>query len=78
MNEKAEPTKQFAIQKLYVKDATFESPNAPKAFSFGKWDPKIDLNLSNKHAHLDGDLYEAVLSITVTVNNDDQVAFLVE
>ena len=78
MNDKADTKKQFAIQKLYVKDASFESPNSPQSFSFAKWDPKIDLNLSNKHAHLDGDLYEAELSITVTVNHEDKVAFLVE
>ena len=47
MSEQQEAVKQFAIQKLYVKDVSFESPSSPQSFSFKKWEPKIDLNLSN-------------------------------
>ena len=78
MNEATEQAKQFAIQKLYVKDASFESPGAPRSFSFQKWEPKIDLNLTNTNAHVDGDLYEAVLSVTATVSLEDKTTFLVE
>jgi len=78
MSEKQEPQKQFSIQKLYVKDASYESPGAPRSFSFKQWSPKIDLNLNNTHAHIDADLYEAVLRITATVSHQDDTAFLVE
>ena len=78
MNESTETKQQFAIQKLYVKDASFESPSSPKSFSYKKWDPKIDLNLTNKQTHIDADIYEAVLSITATVSIEDETAFLVE
>lgn len=78
MNEKTQTSKQFAIQKLYVKDISFESPHAPESFNFSGWDPKIDLNLSNKHIRLDGDLCEAELCVTVTVNHEDKTAFLIE
>ncbi|UCH41815.1 MAG: protein-export chaperone SecB [Gammaproteobacteria bacterium] len=78
MSEKQENNKQFAIQKLYVKDASFESPASPGSFSFSKWDPKIDLNLSNTQKHVDGDIYEAVLCVTVTVNHNETTVFLVE
>lgn len=78
MNESSEPKKQFAIQKLYIKDASFESPAAPQSFRFKKWNPKIDLNLSNDQSHIDGDNYEVVLSITVTVTHEDKNAFLIE
>lgn len=78
MSEKQEPEKQFSIQKLYVKDASYESPGAPRSFSFKQWSPKIDLNLNNTHAHIDADLYEAVLRITATVSHQDDTAFLVE
>jgi preprotein translocase subunit SecB len=73
-----ETKQQFAIQKLYVKDVSFESPASPKSFSYKKWDPKIDLNLTNKQTHIDADIYEAVLSITATVSLEDETAFLVE
>jgi preprotein translocase subunit SecB len=78
MSEKQEPEKQFSIQKLYVKDASYESPGVPRSFSFKQWSPKIDLNLTNTHAHIDADLYEAVLRITATVSHQDNTAFLIE
>jgi preprotein translocase subunit SecB len=78
MNESTETRQQFAIQKLYVKDVSFESPSSPKSFSYKKWNPKIDLNLTNKQTHIDADIYEAVLSITATVSIEDETAFLVE
>jgi preprotein translocase subunit SecB len=76
--QKGEQQKQFSIQKLYVKDSSFESPGAPRSFSFQKWDPKIDLNLTNTQTHIDGDIYEAVLCITATVSLEGKTAFLVE
>lgn len=78
MSEEQDNRKQFAIQKLYVKDASFESPDSPNSFSFKQWDPKIDLNLTNNQRHIEGDMYEAVLCLTVTVNHQDKTAFLIE
>ena len=42
----ADENKQFAIQKLYVKDVSFESPNAPHIFT-EKWEPKVDFQLNS-------------------------------
>lgn len=78
MNESTEVTKQFGIQKLYVKDASFESPDSPQSFGFEKWNPKIELNIGNEQKHIEGELYEIVLKITVTVKHEDETAFLVE
>ena len=76
-DEKA-PETHFSIQKIYVKDVSFESPGTPQAFSFAKWEPKIDLNLNNAHTNIDDKLFEAVLTITATVKHQDKTAFLVE
>lgn len=78
MNEKSTIKQHFSIQKLYVKDSSFESPASPKAFSFKQWEPKIDLNLTNKQTHIDADTYEAVLIITATVSHEETTAFLIE
>jgi len=78
MTEATAPQKQFAIQKLYVKDVSFESPGTPHTFSYKQWKPKVELNLTNSHTHVEDDTYEAVLSITVTVAHEDKTAFLVE
>ncbi len=76
-DEKA-PETHFSIQKIYVKDLSFESPDTPGAFSFTKWEPKIELNLNNAHNSIDDKLYEAVLTITATVKHQDKTAYLVE
>ncbi|MCP4431079.1 MAG: protein-export chaperone SecB [Gammaproteobacteria bacterium] len=78
MSDEPAPKNHFSIQKIYVKDVSFESPATPKVFSFQKWEPKIDLNLSNRHTKVASDMYEAVLSITATVSQEDQTAFLIE
>jgi len=78
MADEQDPQPQFSIQKIYVKDVSFESPDTPKAFSFTKWEPKIDLNLNNAHTSIDENLYEAVLTITATVKHEEKTAFLVE
>ena len=78
MSEDKETPKQFAIQKLYIRDASFESPGAPESFKFNNWNPRIDLNLGNSQKHIDGDLYEVVLSITATVTHEESTAFLAE
>ena len=78
MTESAAQPKQFAIQKLYLKDASFESPNTPQSFRFTKWDPQIDLNLTNTQAQIEGDIYEAVLCVTATIKLEEKIAFLIE
>ena len=78
MTESAAPPKQFAIQKLYLKDASFESPNTPQSFRFTKWDPQIDLNLTNTQAQIEDDIYEAVLCVTATIKLEEKIAFLIE
>ena len=78
MTESAVQPKQFAIQKLYLKDASFESPNTPQSFRFKKCDPKIDLNLTNTQALVEDDIYEAVLCVTATIKLEEKIAFLIE
>lgn len=78
MTDQQAPQKQFAIQKIYVKDASFESPSAPQSFVFKQWDPKIDLNVTNSNKTIDEGVYEAVLRITLTATHQDATAFLVE
>lgn len=78
MSDEQATQNHFSIQKIYVKDVSFESPASPKVFSFQKWEPKIDLNLTNKSTNVGPDMYEAVLSITATVSQDDKTAFLIE
>ena len=78
MTEATAPQKQFSIQKLYIKDLSYESPGSPKIFGFKQWDPKVEMNLTNTHTQVEGDIYEAVLRITVTATHEEKPAFLSE
>jgi preprotein translocase subunit SecB len=69
--------KQFAIQKIYTKDLSFETPNSPKVF-MEKWEPVVDFNLSTRVETLDNNLYEVVLTTTITVKIAESTAYLVE
>jgi len=73
----AAPEKQFAIQKLFVKDLSFESPNTPLVFT-EKWEPAVDINLNSNAKKAPQDLFEVSITVTVTVKNNDKVAYLVE
>lgn len=71
--------KQFAIQKIYTKDISFETPNSPKVFT-QEWKPGVDFNLSTNVEPLEQEngIYEVALTITATVKCNDHVAYLVE
>jgi preprotein translocase subunit SecB len=69
--------KQFAIQKLYVKDISFETPNSPSIFT-QRWEPQVEFNLSNNVQKLQEDLFEVVLTVTITVKLKDMTAYLIE
>jgi preprotein translocase subunit SecB len=65
------------IQKIYVKDLSYESPGAPAIFR-GQWKPEVKLELNTQHALLEQNMYEVVLHITATIKLEDKTAFLVE
>ncbi|CAD6877366.1 Protein-export protein SecB (maintains pre-export unfolded state) [Methylomonas albis] len=73
----ASSEKQFAIQKIYTKDISFETPNAPKIFT-QKWEPALDLNLGTHVQPIENSMYEVSLTLTVTVKIADNTAYLVE
>jgi preprotein translocase subunit SecB len=68
---------QFAIQKIYIKDVSFESPNSPAMFT-KEWQPEVNLDMNTNTQLLNEGVYEVVLSLTATVKNTDQTAFLIE
>lgn len=72
------PDKQIAIQKIYVKDFSFESPHTPDIFAKTNWSPKTDLNLRSSHTTGTDNNHEVVLTITIEAKEDEQTFFLVE
>lgn len=74
-NEQQAP--QFAIQRVYTKDISFETPNSPAIFQ-KEWKPEIQLDIDTKSNKLADDTYEVTLSLTVTAKIEEQTAFLAE
>jgi preprotein translocase subunit SecB len=67
----------IALQRVYVKDSSFEAPNSPEIFS-GEWTPTVQLNISTTTKDLGNGAYEAVLSVTVDAKQGEKSAFLIE
>ncbi len=70
-------TKQFTIQKVYMRDISFETPNTPHIFQ-EKWEPETNMQLGNKAVVLADGVHEVTLSVTVTAKIGDKTAYLVE
>ena len=81
-NQAAENTEApvFRMQKMYIKDLSFENPNSPDIY-LGKQEPKVEVNLGLKNKKMENDHWEIVLSVTATVKNsgeDGKTLFIIE
>jgi len=72
-----ESAPQFSLQRIYVRDLSFEAPKSPAIFR-QQWEPSVGLDLNTKQKSLEGDFHEVVLTLSVTVKNADEVAFIAE
>ncbi len=71
----------FRMERMYIKDFSFESPNAPKVFLAKNQQPKVDFNLRLKNQKLDDDNFEVSIAITAKIldqNDSDSVMFIIE
>jgi preprotein translocase subunit SecB len=67
----------FGIEKLYVKDASIEVPNAPQIFT-NRTAPQVSVELANSASKLDDGVFEVTIKVTVTAKIEESTAFLVE
>jgi protein-export chaperone secB len=79
VSEEQETQAVLQIQRIYVKDVSFEAPNLPHIFN-QEWKPKLAFDLSTETVKLADDLYEVCLNISVetTLEDSDDVAFICE
>ena len=68
---------QFALQRIYLKDASFESPRSPLVFQ-SQWQPQINFDIKTKSEKVQDGVYEVVLVLTVEAQLEEQRAFVVE
>ncbi len=70
---------QFLIEKIFVKDASLEIPNAPQIF-LERAQPELEFSFRNEGQAIGNDYHEVVLTATVTAKLKDQnkTVFLIE
>lgn len=67
----------FALQRIYLKDVSFETPMGVEAFQ-RELKPQIGQELSTKITQLDDTHFEVVVTVTITVKDGDDVVYLIE
>lgn len=68
---------QFSVEKIYVKDVSFEVPNAPQVFN-EQLQPQLQMNLNQRVQRVADNLFEVVLGITLTCTAGEKTAYLAE
>jgi len=81
LNGAAAPTHaagpQFTVEKIYVKDVSFEVPGAPQIFS-ETTQPQLQMNLNQRVQRVADNAFEVVLGVTLTCTAADKTAYLAE
>ena len=72
-----EEAPQFSLQRIYVRDLSFEAPKSPAIFR-QEWTPSVSLDLNTRQKQLENDFYEVVLTLSVEVKNGEEIAFIAE
>jgi len=72
------PAQQFNIQKLYLRDVSFENPNSPQVYAGNSWEPKMNMGIESSSRRVADDQFEVVLKVTVEAKIEDNTAYLIE
>ena len=76
MSDQQQPA--FAAQRIYLKDASYETPNAPGIF-LEEWEPEVNVEMDNSVTEVDENgVYDVQLKITVTAKTKDKTAYIAE
>ncbi|MEY4640546.1 MAG: hypothetical protein RLZZ227_540 [Pseudomonadota bacterium] len=67
----------FGVQRIYLKDASFEAPDVPEVFRRA-YTPQVNFSINSRSKKIEGNSYEVVLRLTADVKQDNKTIFLVE
>lgn len=73
----APPNPQVALERIYLRDASFESPKAPEVFA-SEWKPNVQVDINARNRQLEGNRYEVTLTVTLEAKQGEEVALIVE
>ena len=65
------------IDRIYIRDLSFESPQAPGVFAL-EWRPQVQIELNTRSNRLDDGRFEVVLTLNVEAKSDDRTLLMVE
>ena len=69
---------QFSLQRIYLKDLSFEAPGAPDVF-LQEWQPQFEMQMDNTVKQIDpAGVYDVQLKVNVEAQSQGQVAFIIE
>lgn len=77
MSEQPQDQRQFLVQRIYIKDISFEAPNTPQIFQ-ENWSPEIKVSLGNEMNDVGNGNIELVLNVNVEAKHEGKTVFLVE
>lgn len=69
---------QFLLNTQYVKDLSFENPNAPQALQQAAERPNITVNVNVEAKSLGPDVYEVELRLAASAKRDETALFMAE
>jgi len=75
-NEAEEPI--FRLQRVYVKDISFENPNSPEIFAQSGNQPKVDMNLTLNHRKIGEEHWEVTLKVSAETREQESDKLLFE
>ncbi|QCI25289.1 protein-export chaperone SecB [Buchnera aphidicola (Sitobion avenae)] len=75
MLEEKKKQESFEIQRIYIKDASFEAPHTPNIFHIN-WAPMIKFNLNTSAKKIEKNIFEVILKIRVAVKIKEDLVFL--
>ena len=78
MSNEQQNQQQFNIEKVYLKDVSFESPNTPALFMDSDFKPELNVQINTEGKPVADNVHEIILTVTVTAKYKEQTAFLAE
>ena len=69
---------EITLNSQYVKDFSFENPNAPQIYTYKDLKPKMDVTVDLNATKLQDEVFELSLAVNVTTKSEEKTMFIVE
>ena len=73
-----EPAHKIIVHAQYIKDLSFENPNAPHVLIDGPSQPDVEITVSVGAQMINENQYEVILNLAAKATADDKTLFLVD